>query len=91
MLMEDKTPCSDSRPAARKIVLTSSIREVKAHFEALGSRLSEKELLELANAPAPAGVWWSLLTGQSAVPGFIKNAVFSLKKLKFFTDEAPCF
>ncbi|MCM3873362.1 MAG: M20/M25/M40 family metallo-hydrolase [Pyrinomonadaceae bacterium] len=37
------------------IVLTSVIREVKAHFDAPGTRLNEKELLSLADAPEPRG------------------------------------
>src|SRR6201988_455915 len=36
-----------------KIVLTSALREVPAHFEALGTRLNEKDLLTLADAPEP--------------------------------------
>src|SRR6185436_20477921 len=36
-----------------KIVLTSPMREVKARFEAPGSRLNEKDLLALADAPEP--------------------------------------
>src|SRR5262252_3268826 len=36
-----------------KIVLTAPMREVKAHFEAPGSRRDEKNLLALANAPMP--------------------------------------
>jgi carboxypeptidase Q len=36
-----------------KIVLTAATREVKALFEAPGTRLNEKELLELADAPEP--------------------------------------
>ena len=32
------------------IVLTSPLREVKAHFEALGTRMGEKDLLQLADA-----------------------------------------
>ncbi len=39
-----------------KIVLTAPIREVKARFEAPGSRLSEKDLLALADAPEPQGI-----------------------------------
>ena len=35
------------------IVLTSRMREVKAHFEAPGTRRNEKDLLELADAPEP--------------------------------------
>lgn len=36
-----------------KILLTSLLREVPAHFEAQGTRLNEKELLALADAPEP--------------------------------------
>src|SRR5213080_1169295 len=36
-----------------KIVLTSAMREVKAHFESQGTRRDEKNLLALANAPMP--------------------------------------
>lgn len=36
------------------IVLTSPMREVKAHFNLQGTRLNEKELLDLADAPEPA-------------------------------------
>src|ERR1041384_3075201 len=36
-----------------KIVLTAPLRDVSAHFEALGTRLNEKDLLALADAPEP--------------------------------------
>src|SRR5215213_1774162 len=36
-----------------KIVLTAPLRDVAAHFDPLGTRLNEKELLELADAPPP--------------------------------------
>ncbi len=39
-----------------KIVLVSDAREVKANFEAMGSRRSDEELAKLANAPNPATV-----------------------------------
>src|ERR1041385_2448233 len=35
------------------IVLTAKMRDVKAHFEPLGTRRDEKNLLELADAPEP--------------------------------------
>ncbi len=38
---------------AGKIVLTAPTREVQAHFEAQGTRLNEKDLLVLADAPEP--------------------------------------
>jgi hypothetical protein len=37
------------------IVLATPPREIKAHFEPLGVRLDEKELLKLADAPDPKG------------------------------------
>jgi hypothetical protein len=36
-----------------KIVFTAPLRDVAAHFEAQGTRLNEKELLTLADAPEP--------------------------------------
>ena len=36
-----------------KIVLTAPMREVAAHFDPLGTRLNEKDLLTLADAPEP--------------------------------------
>jgi carboxypeptidase Q len=71
-----------------KIVLTAPMREVKAHFEPLGARMTEKDLLELANAPMP---------GRQPSRRFdlndprtrerIQNSIFAAKKLQFFTDE----
>ncbi|HEY9500626.1 MAG TPA: hypothetical protein VIR01_03215, partial [Pyrinomonadaceae bacterium] len=36
-----------------KIVLTTVTRDVPAHFDALGTRMNEKDLLALADAPEP--------------------------------------
>lgn len=36
------------------IVLTGPMREITAHFDPQGTRLNEKQLLDLANAPDPA-------------------------------------
>jgi carboxypeptidase Q len=36
-----------------KIVLTAPLRDVSAHFDPLGTRLNEKDLLTLADAPEP--------------------------------------
>jgi carboxypeptidase Q len=36
-----------------KIVMTAPVRDVAAHFETQGTRLNEKELLALADAPEP--------------------------------------
>ncbi|MEP6636396.1 MAG: M20/M25/M40 family metallo-hydrolase [Acidobacteriota bacterium] len=71
-----------------KIVMTSSMREVKAHFDALGSRLSEKELLELADAPEPGGRGGAnRFLNNPQFGAFMKNQIFAAKKLRFFTDE----
>ncbi len=68
-----------------KIVLTSATRNVAAHFDAQGTRLNEKELLALADAPEP---------GQgggrrnfNANPTARAAAEFSASKLRFFQDE----
>ncbi len=66
------------------IVLTSAVREIKARFEAPGTRLTEKELLELANAPDPVGRpsrRFQMTAEQIAV------AKFTAQKLQFFADE----
>ncbi len=70
------------------IVLTGAMREVKAHFEALGSRLSEKELLELADAPAPSPRQnRRLLPDSPQFREFVNNAKFNALKAQFFADE----
>jgi carboxypeptidase Q len=65
------------------IVLTSAMREVKAHFEPLGSRLDEKNLLALADAPEPA----SGSGGRRFTPEFRAAQIFSMQKYLFFRDE----
>jgi hypothetical protein len=67
------------------IVLTSPIREIKAHFEALGTRLTEKELLALADAPDPASI--ARRPGQQPTPEQIAQFIFSLKKANFLLEE----
>ena len=67
------------------IVLTAPIREVKAHFEPLSTRLDEKNLLTLADAPAPRP------GGQrrnfQMTPEQRAALQFSLKKYQFLQDE----
>ena len=66
------------------IVLTSPMREVKAHFEAMGTRRDEKDLLNLADAPEPRGVQrrnFQLSPEQRAA------MQFSAKKYQFLLDE----
>jgi hypothetical protein len=66
------------------IVLTGRMREVKAHFEAPGTRRDEKDLLNLADAPEPAfggGRRFQFTPEQRAA------IAFSSKKFQFFHEE----
>jgi carboxypeptidase Q len=71
-----------------KIVLTAPMRRVDAHFDALGKRLTDKELLELADAPVPGGRQRGRFSPDNPqFQQFLSNAVFAARKLKFFSDE----
>lgn len=71
-----------------KIILTNSLREVKAHFDAQGKRLTEKELLDLANSPEPgAQGGGNRMLNSPMFAAFMKNQLFSVEKLQFFSDE----
>ncbi len=67
-----------------KIVLTAAPREVAAHFEPLGTRRTNSDLLELADAPEPAarGERRWRMEGQRQA-----QIEFAAKKLKFLADE----
>ena len=67
-----------------KIVLTSPMREVKAHFETQGTRRDEKNLLTLANAPMPRPGG-----GRGGFGGGNNQAAaqFAAKKNQFLLDE----
>lgn len=73
-----------------KIVLSAPIREVKARFEAPGRRMTEKDLLRLADAQDPAkdksGGPMAMMASPQ-VQEMIKSAILDAKKLKFFLDE----
>lgn len=63
------------------IVLTAPVREVKARFEPMGTRRDEKNLLTLADAPAPRpGARRGNPEGPAA-------RVFAMRKYKFLQDE----
>jgi carboxypeptidase Q len=67
-----------------KIVLTSAVREVPAHFDAQGTRLNEKDLLTLADAPEPRPSGRGNFGGNAAG----RNAFqFAANKLRFFQQE----
>lgn len=69
-----------------KIVLTSAIREVKALFAAPGTRLDEKSLLALANAPMPRPGGGRGGAGNRN-PEFLAAQKFAAAKNQFFVDE----
>ncbi|HEY0323363.1 MAG TPA: M20/M25/M40 family metallo-hydrolase [Pyrinomonadaceae bacterium] len=64
------------------IVLMSSPREIKASFEPLGERLTEKDLLKLADAPEPTQ---RRRTPQT--PAQREASIFAAKKLQFVQEE----
>jgi hypothetical protein len=69
-----------------KIVLTSLTREVPAHFQAQGTRLNEKELLTLADAPEPPpGGGRGNFGGRNAAARAAQE--FAGAKLRFFQAE----
>jgi carboxypeptidase Q len=71
---------------AGKIVLTAPLREVTAHFDAQGTRLNEKDLLALADAPEPrAGGGRGNFGNQAAA--FRAAQELANAKLRFFQAE----
>ena len=68
-----------------KIVLTQPLREIKAHFDSLGTRLDEKHLLALANSPMPRPQGRGGFGARNA--DFIAAAQLAAKKNQFLTDE----
>jgi len=71
------------------IVLTSATREVKAHFEAPGTRRDDKDLLALADAPEPGrGGGGGRGGGRfQATPEQRAAFAFAASKLRFLYDE----
>ena len=64
------------------IVLTGKMREVKAHFEPIGTRRDEKDLLTLADAPAPTPGSGRRFTAEQRAA-----QLFNMKKYQFFQNE----
>lgn len=69
-----------------KIVLMSAIREVRAHFDAEGRRATEKELLEMADAPDPATIRRPAGGGPGG-PGGNPQAQFNGRRMRFLSEE----
>jgi hypothetical protein len=69
-----------------KIVLAGQMRNVVAHFDPQGDRLTEKQLLALADAPDPSAPGPSPLANPG-IQEFIKSRVFAAKALQFISNE----
>ena len=72
---------------AGKIVLTSPLREVPAHFDALGTRMNEKDLLALADAPEPRAQNRGNFGGPNAASAFRAAAAFGNARMRMFDEE----
>ena len=74
-----------------RIVLVGPLRDVKAHFDAEGKRLNDKELLELADAPDPASIVrrppGPQGTPNPAFANFQAQQLFNTKRLRFLVEE----
>jgi len=70
-----------------KIVLTSPLREVKAHFDTQGTRRDEKNLLALANSPMPRPGGGRGGFGGGNNPQAQAAAQFAATKNQFLLDE----
>jgi hypothetical protein len=68
-----------------KIVLTSPVREVAAHFDAQGTRLNEKDLLTLADAPEPRPNPGG--RGNFGGNAFRNLQLFTNTRMRFFDQE----
>jgi hypothetical protein len=70
-----------------KIVLTAPLRDVPAHFETLGTRLNEKDLLTLADAPEPRPAGGGNRPNPFNNPQFRAAAELAAAKMRFFQSE----
>lgn len=71
-----------------KIVLVGGIRELKAHFEPQAKRSTDKDLLDLADAPDPASV--RRQQGGAPNPAFAnfqQQQQFGAKRFRFLVEE----
>jgi hypothetical protein len=69
-----------------KIVLTSPVRDVAAHFDPLGTRMNEKDLLTLADAPEPRP-GGQARNFANAAAAFRTAAAFNNARMRFFDQE----
>ena len=71
------------------IVLVSGMRKLRADFDGIGRRFSDKQLLRMANAPDP-----SLLPrrpggnfSRAQIQNFLRSRTLSIKRLNFLLEE----
>lgn len=69
-----------------KIVLVSSSRELNADFDGMSKRLTDKELLDLANAPDPSTIT-ELPRSPEQINRFMQRFVQSANRAKFLLNE----
>ncbi|MFZ1700102.1 MAG: M20/M25/M40 family metallo-hydrolase [Pyrinomonadaceae bacterium] len=70
-----------------KIVLVGAMREIKAHFEPQGTRATEKELLDMADAPDPASIRRAAGTGGPRGGNAGQAAQFNSLRFRFLSEE----
>ena len=72
-----------------KIVLVGALRDVKAHFDAEGKRATEKDLLDLADAPDPASIRRPLppAGAPGGNPNFAQTQQFNARRFRFLSEE----
>ncbi len=70
-----------------KIVLAGPMPTVTAHFDPQGDRLTEKELLALADAGDPNRPGQTSPMGNPGILGFLKSQIFAAMLLQFANNE----
>ncbi|HVF57803.1 MAG TPA: M20/M25/M40 family metallo-hydrolase [Pyrinomonadaceae bacterium] len=68
-----------------KIVLSGAVRELKPRFDPVATRLTDKQLLDLADAPDPATV--PRRAPRTPSPEEIARAKFNDRKTQFYYEE----
>jgi carboxypeptidase Q len=70
-----------------KIVMAGAMREVKAHFDPQSTRLTEKELLNLADAGDPSAPGAPGPMANPRLQEFIKTRIFAAREMQFISAE----
>jgi len=71
-----------------KIVLLGAIRDLPAHFDPQGVRTTDRQLLDLADAPDPASIRRPAGGGPGGPGGnFAQLAQFNAQRFRFLADE----